>query len=228
MMLYPDHDLEWWRSVVRRLATDPRMEEVWRELQRRRRGQDGAYMHAVPEWLPAVAPLPEARQATAMNYLFVAAVAHFAGSLPAISKRELEKQRRALRELSASVRDNLGRLRTLGRFENAEAALIAAIGALDRQAEPVGPYPQYRYRQAVIDRHRGDRDPKLPSYVVELAGETLSLFASPLYGTVAIIASVAFAQPVTAEMVRGAWWRAGRPHPVFRAPQEQSLTQTPV
>ena len=194
-----------WRAAVRRLATDPRRERVWRELQRRRRGQDGAYVNAAPEWLWAAAPVPEARQVSLMHWLFITAVNNFFGSPPAITKTEIEKRRRRVLKLSESFRDNLDQLRTLGGFRNVEAALTAAIAELDHQAESVG--RGYRpdriaYSAAVIDRHRGD--PKLRTFLEALADEISGMLGSPLYGTVAIIASVLFGRTVSRAKVREA------------------------
>jgi hypothetical protein len=162
-MLSADYDFDETRSAIRRLAIDPRMEEVWRQLQKRRRREDGAYVHAAPDSLPGVSPVPEARQARAMHLLFVFAAIHFFGILPAMSRSQLEEKRRPLLALSESLRDNLSRLRMLGGFQDVEPAFTVAMAKLERLAEDVG----RQYRQAVIDRHRGD--PKIRSYLVVLA-----------------------------------------------------------
>ena len=187
------------RKVIRRLATDPQMEHVWRELRKRQRDAGRLFVH-VPErergWMPKWIN-PEAHQARAMQLLFTVAAGSVFGVRPAISRTQLEEIRRPLLELAARWREDLDRLRSVGGFgKNAERPIIDTITELQHRAELVA----RPYRQAVIERNSGD--PGVRSFLAELAAATEKLFGRPLYRTVATIATVALDRRVTAKMVR--------------------------
>jgi hypothetical protein len=182
------------QKVIRRLATDPRMKEVWRLLQKRRRS-DRAYEY--PARRPDFAPLRDYAQNRAMASLFMAAAGLPFSVRPAITRAQLEEIRWPLLELAARWREDLDRLRSVGGFgQNVERPIIDAITELQHRAELIA----QPYRQAVVERDTGDARQR--SYLVALTAETEKLFGSPLYGTVATIATVALAQKVSAKVVR--------------------------
>jgi hypothetical protein len=202
------------RKLALRLATDDRMRSVWRELSR--------------------CEPPEGQKA--LGRFFEHARAHTHGSYKTVSVSELtdwgaacKRQAEALRasarfvyeteqymqsriidllrphllpdQLSQASFEVQSRMLQGARVEDAAEyldSLAAATPELCAAGHPL-----------VIDRDQGNR--RTRGYVRALAGQTRSMFGSPLYGTLATTANVALSPsiPVTAKQVRN-WCSANK------------------
>jgi len=187
-------------GVVRRLATDPRMETVWVTLKSRRRTghEPTIYQYsAAPDWLPAELRGP--LQKAAMRKLFISAAASISGVPPAITQTHVHELRQPYLDLAEQLRTDIKRLRALSVGKKAELEVLDGLAT------------ECRLRADVIERHEGQvvterdgGDMKRRAYLTALAGDAKKLFGNTLYGTVAKIATVALDQKITVAMVREA------------------------
>jgi hypothetical protein len=168
------------QAMIRRLATDPRMERVWQELNRRNLSTGGR-LYPAPRWLPPEwEALREEFQNRFFATLFNAAARRYFWS-PTITRAKLEEKCRPYLEAAAA---------------NRKAGREDLAVECERRARLLSE------GKVVVDRAAGNL--RLRGYLANLAADTEKLFGTRLYRTVATIASVVFDQPVTAKMVRSA------------------------
>jgi hypothetical protein len=167
------------KALIGRLATDPRMERVWRELNRRDLST-GSYLHPAPRWLPQEwEPLREEFQSRAFAALFNAAARRYFWN-PTITQAKLKEKCRPYLEAAAACRK-----------ASSEDLAVECERRAGLLAE----------RMVVVDRAVGNL--RLRGYLTNLAADVEKLFGTTAYTSVATIASIVFDQPVTVKMVRG-------------------------
>jgi hypothetical protein len=187
------------RAMLRRLALDPRMLAVWRELQRRRRDGGREYIYPVRrEYIQSYEPAVERERDLALAFLFGAAILSVRSSV--ITKAQLDKWAGPYLDFAACLRD----MRQL--FDQYEIAVGEELDAFDyliakceNRVWRIG----NTFRQFVVDRDRGDG--KLRAYLTNLAAEMFRLFGVVPRHMLATIASVALDGEVTPGMVRQAY-----------------------
>jgi hypothetical protein len=194
------------RSLIRRLAVDPRISGIWRELSRRRRVGPREYLYpAVREYLcgydPAIRTAPrESLQDWALGLVFSAAVVSFFVA-PAITKAELEERVRPYRELAVEA------VKMRRQFAKFVGKMTVELTELDNQIAWCREQARrLRAGRVVIDRNRGDA--RIKGYLGNLSAEMLGLFGTAPRRALATIASVALDRQVTPAMAREAIRRA--------------------
>jgi hypothetical protein len=182
-------------EVLNRLATDPRMKVAWDELRKRRRQAHrptGKFFYSVPSPGPVSSERAADLHAAALAILFKFVVLRARlniGSLP-----QLEAARRPYSEQAALLRQ--------------DAETLAAEG--DRAAA------KRLVKAAEVYERRGDKfflfghgQTAEVGFAVSIAKLMSDLFRSPMYGTVATLASVAFDRQIQRDAVRewcrGVW-----------------------
>jgi hypothetical protein len=201
-------------TVVRRLATDPRMKRVWATLSTHKRKKyrpTNAYVHFAGAPLRSeFATLADSQQHRAMQSLFICAVELVSGALPVIAKSELDGLRQPHLDMAARLREYIERLRRLG-TANGLAALEGLAVKCDLRANLI----LTSLKWTVVDRPGDDADTRHHrGYLAALGREVRNLFSDadpqqnrprpiPLSRTVATIASVALDRKITERMVRG-------------------------
>jgi hypothetical protein len=200
--------------VVRRLATDPRMERVWATLLSRKRQNNlptNAYVHfAEPLLRSEFATLADSQQHQAMQSLFICAVELVSGALPVIAKSQLDGLRQPYLDMAARLREDIKHLRHLGIAKDS-----AALEDLAVECELRAKLFLTSLKWTVVDRPGDDADTRHQrGYLAALGREVRNLFSDddpqqtrprpiPLSRTVATIASVALDRKITEQMVRG-------------------------
>jgi hypothetical protein len=190
------------RPMLRRLALDPRMPAVWRQLQRRRRDGGREYIYPVSrEYIQIYQPPVGREQDNALAYLFLLAIWSVRSSV--ITKAQRDKWAESYLGFAACLRD----MRQL--FDQDEIAVgeeldeeLDALDYLIAKCENHAWRIHNGIRQLVVARDRGDG--KLRAYLANLAAEMFKLFGAAPRHQLATIASVALDRKVTAEMVRQA------------------------
>jgi hypothetical protein len=194
------------RQILVRLATDPRMRNVWLQLVKRDR-KTGRFCQ------PALIPSPELvgaaaeRQNWAMTLLFSLAFG-YAVSPPSVTlRRELENLRAQKQELARKLREQAEEQyeieHAFGVEDDGSRAekLDAAAEALEKMAEDAGS------GCIVVERDRGLGEPH--ALAVRIAERCQWLFGSPLYTVTATFTSVALDAQVSDRQVRE-WWSSSR------------------
>jgi hypothetical protein len=170
-------------ALVRRLLTDPRMERVWKQLSKLNRSTE-TYLHPSPRWLPREwEALREEFQDRALAALFLASARRVSWNRMTWESKH-RNQHQPYREWAAQLRAAAEQGRALG----IQGKHIKQIEAAAAAGDLAGPPDENLIR----------------GYLAGLAGDMKDLFGTPLYGTVATIASVALEQPITVKMVRKA------------------------
>jgi hypothetical protein len=197
-------------EVVRRLASDPRMREVWDELNKHQRqnyvATDKRY-HAsrLPKALESWRTMAAAQRQRATEYAEldggdIAAVLRRMGAWADVLHRQApptklsgeEGHELALVSLFvAAVATYLDAPRTVSQKE--VDSVIAALEAAGKESIAAGfrrhaAYP--RNTRFIVARHR--TEPRVEAFVETVRSHTQGLFGTPLYGVIATIANVAF------------------------------------
>jgi hypothetical protein len=193
-------------AAVIRLAVDRRMKPVWSELRKNNRGGDDRNYYGIPA----------ERRDLAMLALFRDALICYQSAPAAISRRELQDERKFCREHAAALVKEIEELKRRG---------IEAAGSAACKYAPVLPglataAEFYRVRSETlegfqVERHR--TDPRLEGFLTSLLWCTRSSFQLPpaaaerinrrnaaLFGIIATIASVLFEVDVSKDTVRNA------------------------
>ncbi len=209
-------------EVILRLATDPRMRDVWIELRRRSGGADskGDYVHpareqAVVHWpgyegireLAQQATIRDKLQEQAAALLFSDAAGFFLWDRRfnfgprTITKAEIAGEIREILDLAQQIRKDRERLQALGLWRYIPAFEQAATD-LDAQAQMRRPDPRNPY---IVER-RSSRvgDDWRRGFIIKMAMACQGLFGDYMHGTVATLGNVAYARDdLTASKVRG-------------------------
>lgn len=195
----PRADLET-RAILRRLALDPRMPAIWRQLQRRRRDGGGReYVYQVRrENIRSYEPAVERERDLALALLFGAAILSVRCSV--VTKARLEEEVELYLAMAARLRQDLQLLDELKIAVGEELSPFnSLIAKCEDRARRVSNGTAGRF---AIDRDRGDG--KLRAYLTNFVAEMLSLFGTTSRHLLARIASVALDREVTPAMVRQA------------------------
>jgi hypothetical protein len=170
------------RTVIARLACDPRMRGVWRELLRRRR--DGTFMH------PAVSFFTQYHLRTFTRLILQDALRPGR----TLSRRQAERERNRLLDMAERLRNEV-----ITEPEDV-LRLTAAAETYEQLAKNIeqtgGPVPE------VLDLDRAHGDPTERWLAFAISWECRIMFASPLYGVTAIIMSVVLGREITPREVR--------------------------
>ena len=201
-------------TVVRRLATDPRIKRVWATLLSRKRQKyrpTNAYVHfAGPPLRSEFATFADSQQHRAMQSLFIYAVEFVSGALPDIAKSQLDGLRQPYLDMAARLREDIKRLRHL-----VIAKDLAALEGLAVKCDLRANLILTSLKWTVVDRPGDDADTRHQrGYLAALGREVRNLFSDadpqqnrprpiPLSRTVATIASVALDRKITEQMARG-------------------------
>ena len=187
------------RPTLRRLALDPRMPAVWRQLQRRRRGGGREYIYPVSrEYIQTYQPPAGREQDNALAYLFVLATWSVRSSV--ITKTQRDKWVESCLVFAACLQH----MRPLFDQDEELAALDYLIVRCENHAWRI----HNGVGQFVVARDRGDG--KLRACLANLAAEMFKLFGAVPRHQLATIASVAFDREVTLGMVREAYKKLPR------------------
>jgi len=187
-------------SVLQRLAADPRMERVWRELLKRKKSDPLVFFHQAKRfpWLASDDQTVHQHQAMAelLRLALMLAVTH-----PSVmTRRQIEASRRELlmdaEKLCAAAQLLCGRgPNRIG----VDAAPGNADGARAREAEAV--LLSKADSSLVVGRDTGERQAQ--AFAILLARRCCELFeGQSMYGTVATIVSVALGRKITPRAVR--------------------------
>jgi hypothetical protein len=213
-------------EAVRRLAADPQMERVWRQLFSRQRSAgrnyqlpaDKKYVRAHPhfaviEGLSRHLRQHDPLQEQACMIVFSVAVGFFVGrchGLHVRTRAEVSKEVETFRLLAASVEENANECGKLGLGSFAEQ-LRGMADFIKQQAErrqsvdklPAGEGRTVPNPWIVRREGRASKNPWLRGFVIEMALTCRGLFGQSLPGIIAIIATVAFGELLTEVAVRG-------------------------
>jgi hypothetical protein len=197
-------------EVVRRLATDPRMKEVWDELNKHRREnyvptERLHYPSTLPAAIESWEGLAAAQRKRAEEYAQLGGEASAAMLESMAASAEARHRNAPPSDLSSEGRHQIAlatlfavavhtyldapRTVTQKEVESVIAGLESAgkeqsAAAFRRQA---GDPENARF---ISTRHR--TEPRLEAFVERVGGTATELFGSPLYGVIARIANVAF------------------------------------
>jgi hypothetical protein len=206
-------------ALVVRLATDERMRSVWREVTKHNK-QGHTRSEMSEAWKHFRPPLSEQftneEAALALFFWYTCFFAHLRptvrtiaewGSLLATCRDEAERLRasakvlRDLRLMPGGAQDwfQLGEIST--QFQNIYANQIEeAADFYDEISENIINQKTQGGDSFTVERDFGNRAPR--AYIRLLAPETRMLFGTPLYGSLATVASVALGCTVTTPQVR--------------------------
>jgi hypothetical protein len=186
-------------KLIRRLATDPRMNKVWFELQRRRRkGRKltNEFLHSVSLPGPFDKDQAAKRRNVAMTALFQTAVARGRLGISMGSPVSVEAARRLDRERAAGLREDA---KVFDAMKKGAAArkLVRAAQVYEKRANELFMF--------------GHGKTAAVGFAVQTAKLMCDLFGSPMYGTVATVSSVALNREIephtVREWCRGVWGR---------------------
>jgi hypothetical protein len=185
--------------ILDRLLSDPRMEEVWRYLYRKRRAK---YAPTEEFENPAWPQLPDerevrAKQDKAAAYLFRSAFQLAFHPVEYATEADAMELVNELFSVADELRKQEDRLCELGRFE-----LATELEEIRKKCEEDANWSTpLRDEHFPIERHT--EDDQLRAYVMELAQVTQWLFGKAMRGTLARIAQAALdRKDVTPEAVR--------------------------
>jgi hypothetical protein len=219
----PTAEIARYAGVVRRLAADRRMEQVWIELRRREGGaaRHGGYAHrprreilAAHDQIGWLSPLTEAlageerlqAHAAAVLFIEVARFCLWDRQIPfgpfARARAEAEGQAAELRDLADKIDEDAERLAVVGLAHHApqlrQAAADCRSLASLRQPDPSDQYIVGRHSQRIGDHW-------VRGFLITISGLCSSLFGKQMPGVVAILCNVTFDRSdMTASKVRGA------------------------
>jgi hypothetical protein len=206
-------------AVVERLATDPKMEAVWKELAKKRRDK---YWPTNSFFHPATLPNPDmllefmksqtstvaALQEASMAYLlhrvvfcaFEAVPFMLSRPKPHPKRREWEKMAKRLREDATEIRraEEAAKIRQPGKIHDEfsdrllDAALVYGFLA-DNPITITG-------KHLFTERNRGDAEAR--ALATSTAHACLEIFGTAMYTTVATITGVALGRQINWRMVR--------------------------
>jgi hypothetical protein len=196
------------RTVIARLACDPRMRGVWRELSKRRR-RDETFMHpAAAWWIDEVNA--EERQGVAMAKLLTAALQFAARPEATSTRRKIERIRKHHLEMERQLRADALRVdepdercRLMAAAETYEELAKSVEGPQHGGAHEAGPARRGKYYwpwPMIFDRDRGDPADRWLACAISYTCR--ALFCSPMYGITSIIMSVILGREITPRAVR--------------------------
>jgi hypothetical protein len=213
------------KEVLKRLATDPRMQRVWTELYRRQR-KSNKFVHSVKrffqrdfrqlEFPEIAAALTKAfatlsgaeQQDMAVGHFLEAAWFFAATPLPLMTEDRINSQVKSYRRMASQLRKDAEGLRAL-HLGNDAANLESAAIRCEQIADQVRPtHEEIRWLLPIAARRRGDEI--MRGYVLRVSAHCHDAFGKWLTGTVATAASVALSKKITEDAVR-AIVRAHRP-----------------
>jgi hypothetical protein len=206
-------------AVIERLATDPKMEAVWKELGKKSREK---YRSTNRFLRPATLPIPEmllefmksqthdavARQDAAMAYLLHLMVFYLFEAVPSAlsrpkphpKRRKWEKMAKTLREDATEIRraEEAAKIREPGKIHDGFSdRLDDAALAYDFLADnPVTPTGSHLF----TERNRGDAEARVLSTLA--AHACREIFGTSMYTTVATITGVALGRQIKWRTVR--------------------------
>jgi len=203
-------------APIWRLASDPRMRSVWREL--RRRCSEGGYFFPDRVGIPWATdrarnvnftggrPLLEKmdpsnlQQTFGIVYLFTSAVSFYGHPQSTHTAKEVAELRQCLAMMRQvppphRIEGSNGEVWEFCIADDDErhAVLVAIADEIERDIDS--------QKDLLVSRHR-TKDPRLHAFQIRLSAVTQALFGQPLAGSVATIASVLFGQ----ELPRSRMW----------------------
>jgi hypothetical protein len=181
-----------------RLASDERMNRVWKELYRKKTGSN-EFLNPVKREslvLEKITSLHDPKNQdlavqSFLNYAFLLAT----GGPRLLTQAEVDAKRRPFTIMTLRLREDAQDLRMRGLDRLAEG--VEAI-AIDCEKSAYKPKPDIFF--PVVDRSRGDD--VVRGFVLQLSGICLAGFEKGLTGTVATTASVALSKVITGRRVR--------------------------
>jgi hypothetical protein len=206
-------------EAIHRLATDERMQTVWTEICRKH--PDGSFVHPARAhllgddgpWRPLLSNLPPAEpQERAAAILFSEATGCFIhdrrlgifGSGPRTrTKAEIQSAASEFTTMAERLKEDADEMKRLGMWRFVPL-LKTAVQACVEQAEARGQiHPQDPY---VVERKSARLgDDWVRGFVVKMAETCRILFGSPMLGTAATLANVAYDRTdLNGQKVRGA------------------------
>ena len=198
-------------ALVLRLATDKRMEEVWKELRKhkpRHPRLSEAWGGLMKGRLDVEPPPPDSDAMTLFFWVAftIASLEPVAGTVPRTNLPISQYQREAARlRLSAAMLRKLKLqygevVQNAVQFADIHANDIEqAADFCDEIVDMLSKIKAFESRLAVT---RNYGNPEARGYVIQLSIETKNLFGKQLRGTLATVASVALNKEITREQVR--------------------------
>jgi len=178
---------------LRRLASDERMKNVWRELYRKTRGGKQFLNPARPVFgFPGLHN--SQNQDMAAREFFSNAFGHAAWPAPLMTRDDYKSKRKPFITMAARLREDAQDLRSLGLSELAPNLEAIAVACEER-----GPL-LVPVHDPVVTRSRGDQ--AVRGYILRMTIVCHMLFEKDLHGTVATTAGVAFSKEIAADQVR--------------------------
>ena len=212
-------------EAIRRLATDPRMKNVWKELFRREGRDDGYKYHPIkqrvranPHWESVSGTATQADGPTrlleeACLIIFSVAAGHFVNGMRVRTIAEVTDELEACRLLAKRLDEaadecaNLGfggcypaLLKEVGASVSGRAERLQSIGALDAGGGVSLRNPWIVARES---KNLELKDPSLRGFVVAMVNTCRGLFGNDMPGIVAQITRVAFNSRITVDAVIG-------------------------
>jgi hypothetical protein len=174
-------------ELLCRLASDERMKNVWRELNRQTRGGK-QFLN------PAKGIQDPQNQDMAAREFFSRAFGHAAWPAPLLMYNDFKSKRKSHITIAARLREDAHKLSSLGSDELASELEAIAVTCEERASAiwPVSLPP--------VARSRGDQ--VLRGYILRMTFVCQRLFDKGLHGTVATTAGVAFSKEISGNQVR--------------------------
>jgi hypothetical protein len=186
-------------AVLDRIVSDDRMDMVWKELLKRKKGASTEFFYSAH--VPSIESDDDAaHHSGAMAALFYYAMSLALSGPKVVTVRELENIRGKLLDESEMLKRaaELLRVRGPGRVATNSAA-GAADGAQARKAES----DQLAKAKTRLIVKRDTGDPQARCFAILFARRCEELFGTEMHGVTARVASVALGRTITQRAVRG-------------------------
>jgi hypothetical protein len=206
------------KEVLKRLATDQRMQRVWKELYRKQRGSNKflnpvkcIFQRGLPHSERAqlgptgtrsvlATPHDPEQQDIAVGHFLQIAWFFAATRLPLMTKDKINSQMKPYTIMASKLRKDAEGLRALGLSERAADVERAAISCEEMADEVRSMYNHMRWLFPIVKRSRGDDI--MRNYVLRVSAHCREAFDKWLPGIVATTASVALSKDISGDQVR--------------------------